>query len=205
MIISWILVAAAALTDWWAVENDRPKVELFAKPLVMVFLIGAVLAIDAEPDHARWWFVAALAAGLIGDILLLPHINNFIGGLAAFALGHGLYLGGLSMMAVQGVPLLVGLATGAILVAVVARPIVNALRGHKLAVPVNIYIALSAAVVALASASGRWLLAAGAIAFALSDALLGSDKFVQPAPHRRVWIHRLYHLGQAGLVAGLAI
>jgi len=34
--------------------------------------------------------------------------------------------------------------------------------------------------------------------------LLGLDRFVYPAPHRRVLVHMLYHLGQAGFVWGLA-
>ena len=61
------------------------------------------------------------------------------------------------------------------------------------------------ALVVLGVASGRPAAAAGAVLFAVSDGLLGADRFAQPAPQRRVVVHILYHLGQAGLVLGLQV
>lgn len=196
--------AGAALVDWWAVATGRARVEQGAKPLVMVALVGVALVVEAEPASARWWFVAALVAGLIGDVLLLPAVDRFLGGLAAFAVGHGLYVVGLAQMGLRLGLGALGLVVGVGLLAVLGRPIVAAVRTSRLAFPVMAYIGLVAAVVAAAIATGRPLAAAGAVAFALSDALLGTDRFVTPRSDRRVWVHVLYHVGQAGLVLGLA-
>jgi len=203
MILWLILAASLALADWWAVDNDHPRVETVAKPLVMVALIGVALTIEAEPASARLWFAAALLAGLIGDVLLLPAVDRFLGGLAAFLVGHGLYLAGLAPLVDDRNSLLVGLAVGMVLLTVLGRPIINSVRSTPFAAPVTLYIAVVGGVVTLAVATDRWLIGLGAVAFALSDTLLGSDRFVTPRPARRVWVHRLYHLGQAGLILGL--
>ena len=68
--------------------------------------------------------------------------------------------------------------------------------------PVIAYIGITVAIMLLGTATGRWLVAFGALAFASSDGLLGSDRFVRPAPDRRVVVHLLYHLGQAAILAG---
>lgn len=203
----FIIFAAAGLTavvDWWSVATRNHRVETIAKPLVMIWLIIAALLIDADPTSVRPWIVAGLVAGLAGDIFLLPNVDKFLAGLGAFLVGHVLYFGGLVQIRGGLVPLIIGVVAGAALLALIGRPIVQAVRSTSYFVPVTVYIVAVAALVVVGIATGRWVLAAGAVSFALSDALLGSDRFVKPAPQRRVYIHVLYQLGQAGLVIGIA-
>jgi uncharacterized membrane protein YhhN len=202
-----IVLAAAGLTamvDWWSVATRNYRVETIAKPLVMIWLIIAALIIDADPTSARPWIVAGLVAGLAGDIFLLPNFDRFLAGLGAFLVGHVLYIGGLIQIRDGWVLFVIGAVAGVALLAVIGRPIVLAVRGTSYFVPVTIYIGAVGALVVVGIATGRWVLAAGAVSFALSDALLGSDRFVTPAPNRRVYVHVLYQLGQAGLVIGLS-
>lgn len=202
-----IVLAAAGLTalvDWWSVATDHRRIEAVAKPLVMIWLIIAALIIDADPTSVRPWIVAGLVAGLAGDIFLLPNVDRFLAGLGAFLIGHALYVGGLIQIRDGWVLFVIGLVAGVGLLAVIGRPIVLAVRGTSYFVPVTIYMVAVGALVVVGIATGRWVLAAGAVAFALSDALLGSDRFVTPAPNRRVYIHMLYQLGQAGLVIGIS-
>jgi alkenylglycerophosphocholine/alkenylglycerophosphoethanolamine hydrolase len=202
-----IVLAAAGVTavvDWWSVATDNRRVEAAAKPLVMIWLIAAALLIDADPTSARPWIVAGLIAGLAGDIFLLPNVDKFLAGLGAFLVGHILYFGGLVQIRDGWTAMLIGAVAGVALLAVIGRPIVMAVRGSSYFLPVTVYIGAVGALVVVGVGTGRWVLAAGAVAFALSDGLLGSDRFVKPAPHRRVYIHMLYHVGQAGLVIGLA-
>ena len=202
-----IVLAAAGLTaivDWWSVATDHRRIEAVAKPLVMIWLIIAALVIDADPTSVRPWIVAGLVAGLAGDIFLLPNVDRFLAGLGAFLVGHVLYVGGLIQIRDGWVLFVIGLVAGVGLLAVIGRPIVLAVRGTSYFVPVTIYMVAVGALVVVGIATGRWVLAAGAVAFALSDALLGSDRFVTPAPNRRVYIHMLYQLGQAGLVIGIS-
>lgn len=202
-----LVLAAAGLTavvDWWSVATDHRRVEAIAKPLVMIWLIIAAIVIDADPSAVRPWIVGALVAGLVGDILLLPNVDKFLAGLGAFLVGHVLYFGGLIQIRGSWIQLALGIIAGAALLALIGRPIVRAVRGTSYYVPVTVYMGAVSALAVVGIASGRWVLAAGAIAFALSDALLGSDRFVTPAPQRRVYIHVLYQLGQAALVIGTA-
>ena len=53
------LTLAVAAVDWWAVNDPgRRRVELIAKPLTLVVLIGAALALDPVDPTVRAWFVA---------------------------------------------------------------------------------------------------------------------------------------------------
>lgn len=205
MIVVVIVVAAVvAVVDWTAVITGRRAVESVAKPLVMVALIAVALTVDADPAGARWWIVAGLACGILGDVFLLPHVDRFVEGLAAFLIGHVLYVVAFLIMFDGVVPLVVGVVVAATVFVVMAPPIVRSVAGHRLHAPVTAYMGVTGAVVMLGVATGRLPIALGAVMFAVSDGLLGSNRFVAPAPRRRVLIHVLYHLGQAGIVVGLA-
>lgn len=203
MTVGLVLAGVAAAIDWWSVKNGRREIETIAKPLVMVGLIVAALAIDADPASARIWIVGGLAFGLIGDVCLLPQVDRFIEGLGAFLVGHVLYAVALVQMYDGIVPLAIGTVIAGVIVAMMAIPIFRAVRGGKLQIPVTLYMCAVAGVAVLGFATARWPLALGALLFALSDGLLGTDRFVTPAPNRRVVVHMLYHLGQAGLVIGV--
>ena len=202
-VVALVMAGGLALVDWWAVHRRRPAIESLAKPAAMVALVVAAATGTAEP--VRPWLVAALLLGLVGDVLLLPAVDRFVAGLAAFLAGH-LALVGAAMAAGlsgTGAPAL-GLVGAAVAVVAVGRPIVAAVAGSRLRWPVVAYVTVIAAMLAAVVGTGRWVAAAGAVLFALSDSLLGWTRFVTPRHDRRWLVHATYHLGQGLLVVGLA-
>ncbi len=192
-----------AFVDWWSVATGRASIEALAKPLVMVALILAASVSD-QPDTVRWLIIGGLVFGLVGDVLLLPRLDNFIGGLAAFLVGHALYVAAFVAIGSSAPVLLVGLATAGLIGWFIGRPIVAAVKETKLAIPVLLYFLTISAMVVTGIGTGVSQIAAGALIFALSDGLLGTDRFVDERSDRRAWVHVLYHLGQIGIVAGIA-
>jgi uncharacterized membrane protein YhhN len=190
------------LFDWWSVASRRPTVESAAKPAVMIALIGVAVLGDVDPTSIRPWIVAGLAFGLLGDIALLPRLDRFVVGLSAFLLGHLAYVVAFVLLWSPSAWLVAGAAGLATLVIAVGRPIERSLRTDPLHLPVVAYIAVSGAVVMTGSGTGRALIVAGTLAFAASDGILGADRFLEPTRDRRVWVHVLYQLGQAGIVVG---
>ncbi len=198
-----LIAAVAAVADWAAVKTHRRRVETAAKPLVMLALIGLVATAEATPDGTRPWILVALVCGLVGDIALLPSIDRFIVGLGSFLVGHLAYVIAFSTMWRTSWWLVVGGAGAIGLLATFGRPIVASLRDSPLRWPVVAYIAVTCLVIVTGAGTGRAVIALGALAFALSDGLLGWNRFVSPVPDRRVWVHVLYHLGQAAIVVGV--
>lgn len=169
----------------------------------MVALIGVALLIDAEPATSRWLVIAGLTCGLAGDVLLLPQVDRFLAGLGAFLVGHGMYIVAFLLMDLAFIGIVGGLAAAAVLAIYLGWPIITRVYRGAYGVPVMAYLAVTMALVVVATATHRWPIAAGGVFFAVSDGLLGLDRFVYPAPQRRVLVHILYHLGQAGFVLGL--
>ena len=65
------------------------------------------------------------------------------------------------------------------------------------------YIAVIAAMLASALASGNVVAAVGAALFVASDSMIAWNRFVRPFAAADVAIMVTYHLGQAGLVLSL--
>ncbi len=193
---------AIALVDWWSVAKKRPDIERLAKPLVMVPLIVAAATTSAARD-VGWFLAAGLVGGLVGDVMLLERFDRFVVGLAAFLVGHLLYVVAFVRVGIEIVPFIVGTVVAAAVMSLAGRPILAGVDGSRLQRPVQAYMATIAVMVATGVGTGRPLAALGAVCFALSDALLGHDRFVEPRPDRRVVVHLLYHLGQWGIVLGL--
>lgn len=202
------LAAATALVDWWAVAARRRRVEYVAKPGVMVWLIGAALAID--PGGSSWTsalFVLALIFSLAGDVFLMLEEERFIAGLASFLVAHVAYVAGLAATELAGAGrLTVGAAVVVVGAALLGRRITSAARDTDpaLVAPVALYVVVISAMVASAIATGIAVAVAGAGLFYASDALLAWNRFVAPMRHGRVAVIVTYHLGQALLVASLA-
>jgi len=217
----WILMAlagAAAVVDWVAVGSGNRRLEYAAKPAVLGALVAAaaVLPLDHTDLVARrWWFVAALACCLVGDVLLMLPGNLFVPGLAAFLVGHGLFIVGLLQPpAPPGVPpfsfAVTGLVAAAVVVvavesvpgAILLRSLVTA-RHEALVAPVCVYTAAIATMVVLAVNVGVVAAAIGSVLFLVSDTLLSWNRFVRPVPSGPVAVHVTYHLAQAFLVVSL--
>jgi len=217
----WILLAVAgvaAVTDWWAVGTDNSHLEFVAKPAVLAALVAAAALIPA--DHTdlssrRWWFVAALACCLLGDVLLMLPQDLFVPGLAAFLGGHVLFIVGLVQPASPpSVPPFTFSTTGiavalGIVIVVEAVPSTLILRSllrqgqRALMGPVCVYMAAIVTMVVLATNVGVPAAAVGACAFLVSDTLLAVNRFVRPIRQGTLLVHITYHVAQLLLVVSL--
>jgi alkenylglycerophosphocholine hydrolase len=196
------LALVVAAIDWFAVSGSHDRVEAGAKPGVLMALIAAALMVDPASNSMRWWFVAALALSLVGDIALLPRLDAFVAGLGAFLIAHVAYVIGMAPHVESlGLALIAAVIVLADL-AVVGRPVLHRAPSPLRAPVVSYFVAISAMVV-VAYATGSYVLAAAALLFLASDSLLGWSRFVAPAPGGRLAVHVTYHLAQAGLVLGL--
>ena len=202
LIVATLLVAAA---DWWAVTTARRSVEYVLKPLTMVVLIAAVLAMEPTSDDARLFILAGLVCSLAGDVFLMLDERFFIGGLVSFLLGHVMYVIGLLQFDVEPPLLLVGVLLVLVAAAVIGSKVVAGARRHdeRLAAPVAVYMAVISLMVVSAFGTAIPIAIAGAVLFFASDGILGWYRFVQPLPHGRLAIMTTYHLGQIGLALAL--
>lgn len=200
------LAAMIMLVDWWAVGSAKGRIEEFAKPLAMVGLIAVTLSINDMPDGVRPWIVGALILGMIGDIFLLPRVDQFEPGLGAFLVGHLLYVVALVKVGVTPPMLLVGIVVAAIMLGTIGSKILGAVTGSELFAPVLAYNLVISAMAIAAFGTGNPIAIVGALAFAVSDSIIGYDRFVlADGSDHRIPIIVLYHLGQVGLVAGMAL
>jgi uncharacterized membrane protein YhhN len=217
----WILIgvaAVAAVVDWVAVVRDDVRVEYGAKPAVLaaLTLAAAVLPVDhTDLLHRKWWFVAALACSLLGDVLLMLPNDLFVPGLSAFLAGHVLFIIGLLQPpSPPGTPPFAfsaqGLAVAAVVVVVAAAwPAFLIFRslagdgGGELVGAVAVYLVAIATMAVLAANVGVPAAAAGAALFVVSDTVLALNRFVRPLHHGDVAVHITYHLAQGLLVLSL--
>jgi uncharacterized membrane protein YhhN len=146
----------------------------------------AVLLAAAAVTHPilreRRWLVIALLGSAAGDFLLaMPWWKpSFVLGLAAFLIAHLCFLAALIPLCSTSAARFT--AAAAVVGACVALLIWfwPTLIAEAMAVPVTIYMAVLAAMVcaALLARLPTWWTALGAVCFALSDAMIGIDKFV---------------------------
>ncbi len=217
----WILIGVAALAavvDWVAVARGDRRGEFAAKPAVLAALTLAAAVLPADHTdlvHRRWWFVAALACSLLGDVLLMLPKDLFVAGLSAFLVGHVLFIVGLLQPpSPAGSPPFAFSTTGLALAAVVvtaaaAWPAFLIFRslvrdGHReLVAPVAVYLVAIATMAVLAANVGVPAATAGAALFVVSDTVLALNRFVRPFRHGNVAVHVTYHLAQGLLVLSL--
>jgi uncharacterized membrane protein YhhN len=212
VLLGAFLVAAAA--DWGAVaahERGRPalprRIRWLTKPLPLVLLIAAAIALDPGDPAVRALFVVGLVLSLAGDVALLSE-QGFVAGLAAFLLAHVAYAAGFLAGDVALPALAVGAAAMALFDVVTGRRLVRALRDSGrpgLVPPVVAYMLAISAMVASAAGSLDAVAIAGAILFAASDTLLAEGRFVRSVRHGDLAVMVLYHLGQGLLVVSLAV
>lgn len=208
MLLLLVICLAAVMMsiDWWAVGSAKVRVEEFAKPLTMIGLVAVALVLGDIPDGVRPWIVGALVLGMIGDIFLLPRVDQFEAGLASFLVGHLLYVVALIKVGVTTEWIGIGLVAAALLLGVVGRRILKAVAGTDLFGPVLAYNLVISAMAVAAFGTANPIAIVGALAFAASDSIIGYDRFVSTdGTEHRIPIIVLYHLGQVGLVAGMAM
>ena len=219
--VFWMLMGTAALAaggDWWAVGTGSARLEYVAKPAVLAALTAAATSIpDGQIDlvDRRWWFVAALASCLVGDVLLMLPRDLFLPGLAAFLLGHLLFIVGLlqppsstgvAPFAFSAVGLLVAAVSVVVIESVPGILVIRSLLAsgrRSLIAPVCGYMAAIVTTVVLATNVGILAAAIGGVFFLLSDTLLAWNRFVRPIRQGTLAVHVTYHLAQALLVLSL--
>ncbi len=196
------IAGVSAIANWWSRLQHDDRIEAWSKPLVTIAMIAAALTIDAAPDSARVWFVLGLVACLIGDVALLPAVDRFIVGLGAFWIGHAIFCIGASTIGVHRTWTVVPVVVLSLGVGVFAGP--RIVRGSgSLAPAVALYLAAIVVMAVLVGATGRIAGMVGAMAFVVSDAVLGWNRFVRRERWANVTIMVTYHLALGGLVLTL--
>jgi uncharacterized membrane protein YhhN len=208
-VVLLIAAAAVALVDWWAVASGRRRVEYVVKPLTMALLVGVAATAGDPSGDVRAWLVAGAALGLVGDIALMGDGEiEFMVGLGAFALGHLAYAVAAVLIGFDPAWALVGAVFMAALLSFrfATRTVPGARRfgDRALAGAVIFYACVITAMVVTAWGTTAALAGFGAMAFAISDWVLGHERFVGPIPGGRLSVMVPYHVGQALLIVGLA-
>lgn len=199
--------ALAAITNWIARWRDNGGVEAWVKPLTTMFVIGLAIANNSEIKYSGI-AVLALVLCLEGDIALLPAIDKFIVGLAAFLLGHiafivlfvryGMPHRGLGAIAIGG---------AVVLAATAGRAIVRG-AGRKeaaLRIPVVAYLVVICTMAVFGWATGRGWVIAGTTLFVISDTLLGWGRFARDREVTDSWHSVAVMVTYHGAIAALAL
>ncbi len=199
------VTVAAAVVDWVAVRHGNRAIEFVCKPLTLGLLTLAALALDPRDPTVRAWFVAALLASLVGDVLLMLPGDLFVPGLAAFLVAHLAYVVGFLVGGLHVEATLLGLVLAALGAVTVGRRLLAAVAtgAPDMAGPIGIYMVVISAMLVCAVGSGRAVAAVGAGLFYVSDALIGWNRFVRPAAGGDTAVMVTYHLGQILLVLSL--
>ncbi len=189
--------------------RDRAPLVAIGKLVAASAYVGAALALGAMESRYGQVLVAGMACCWLGDLFLVSPGNRsmFTAGLAAFLLGHLVYVvafmaRGVSQIAagMAAVPL----AALALLVATWLKPHLEA----RMRVPVHLYIGAISAMVVIAVgtyfANGGWTLLAGAILFFISDLGVARHRFVAPGFVNRAIGLPIYFSAQLMLAASVA-
>jgi uncharacterized membrane protein YhhN len=205
---AWAAFAATvvvAIVDWIAVLASSRRLEYAAKPAVMVGLIAVAILLHPTTELERWFFVGALALGLVSDVFLMLPRDMFLAGLVAALVEHIAYTAGFRARTLDALLFGLALIVALVSVAVFLPTIHRALRrDHRTLVgPVLGYVAVFVVMVASAGGSGSRVALVGALLFFYSDALLAWNRFVHPVTWGRFANIVAYHSGQALLVLSL--
>lgn len=187
----WYAGAAAALGYVVAVVWGRA-----GWPKVLPALLLGVAVAPVSP-------VGALAFGFcaLGDGLLLDKERYFLHGLAAFLVGHLLFVPVFIGRAAGAPPAWLAVAMGVLAVGVLGV-VVPRLKG-VLRVAVPVYALALAAMVVSAGALGP-VAAAGALSFAVSDSTLAVNRFVKPLRRADLVVMVTYYAALLAIAASFS-
>jgi uncharacterized membrane protein YhhN len=180
---------------------------------VLTALLGAALVWPATPgdgEAVRPWLIAALAASLAGDVLLLGS-GRFVAGLVAFLVAHLAYLVAFAQLPGSAPWAVAGVVIAAIVAATMGRVLLAAAGRSGLAAPVAVYLVAICGMAIAATRTGLPAAILGAWLFVASDAMLAWGRVVAPssasprgAARLRVAVMVTYHVGQVLLLLALA-
>ncbi|MBE0680366.1 MAG: lysoplasmalogenase [Anaerolineales bacterium] len=218
MIIFLIAAFVFAALEALALQKNWFKLEVFAKPGVMIALF-LWLWTSAGLGGALLWFGLGILLSLVGDVLLMISLDRlFLAGLASFLLAHIAYIIGFNTplpgMNFFGIvfAVIIGLGGARIIRRILDR--LPAAGQGRMRAPIIIYsfvisIMLLSAMIKLTDiswdAGAAALVSVGAFLFYISDIILAWNKFVAPIQHGRIYNIAAYHLGQIALISGVLV
>ena len=203
----WLILAVmGAVAYLYGVTMQATLLCLLSKPVPVLALLGWLQ--DAPASPYRRWISIGLMFSLLGDILLAWPVDLFVFGLGAFLVAHLAYLKAYLVDCRRPalLPLALALLAGVSLFSVMAAKGLG-----DLLIPVAVYaLAISAMLWRALARLGTqvpkrsaWLAAAGALAFVVSDSLIGIDRFVLPFGAAPYLIILSYWIGQWGIAASV--
>jgi len=203
--LSLICTAIAAVTNWSTRLWPNRTLETISKPVTTLLVIWVAIAADG-PRTATVLAVVGLVFCLIGDIALLEVVDKFIVGLASFLIGHLVFVAMFVNMHLRR-PMW-GIVAAVLLVvhaALIGRKILSGAATNKpeLKAPVMAYLLIISSMAVVAAMTGSWWAIAGAVAFVISDTLLGWREFVAPQRWLPIAVMVTYHAALVGLALGL--
>ncbi|NVK52274.1 MAG: lysoplasmalogenase [Flavobacteriaceae bacterium] len=186
IILPTVLFLIAAIADVSAVIVENETIRLVSKPMLITLLALVYLVSVSKPN---FWFVLGLFFCFLGDVFLLFNGTNFFMlGLAAFLLGHVVYIKVASSFLPSHLTFkIVTSALPFVFFLVLLLYIIQNNLGELL-FPVVVYgVTISSfGTVALLnyreekSIENTWLFI-GALTFIVSDSLLALNKFYEPS------------------------
>lgn len=196
LIIYAIIVAALVIAE---VREARNWQRIF-KPLAAlgfcgIAIWGGVFGGTLEPLYGKI-ILAALIACAIGDVCLLSRDNPnlFKAGMAAFALGHTLYIWAIIT---AGTSLNIIALILLILVGAVVYRSLHSKLPSDMRIPVLVYTTIIMGMVLAAVGSHISIIIIAALMFAVSDIFVARDRFTAPNPKNALAISPLYFGSQA--------
>ncbi|MDG1041182.1 MAG: lysoplasmalogenase [Polaribacter sp.] len=201
ILLPTILFFIAAIADVYGIIFANETVKVIAKPMLLTLLVVVYLVAVKEP---LFWYVLGMFLCFIGDVLLMFNgANFFMFGLAAFLLGHVVYIKVTSMFLPSNITMKMISSAFPFVVFFAVLMYVLYPNLEELQIPVFVYgitISTFGAIALLnyrseKSTENLWLLI-GALLFILSDSILALNKFYKPNEIYAVAIMVTYILAQ---------
>jgi alkenylglycerophosphocholine/alkenylglycerophosphoethanolamine hydrolase len=204
-----VLTLVSALSNWCsrlpAAGARGHRLEQITKPLTTMLVI-AIAATSGAPQAEVVIAVVALTMCLAGDVALMPIVDNFVLGLAAFLVGHVVFIALFVRFGLRHPSLASVAAAGGLGLAVgIGGRIVRGARVKDVALtlPVCAYLVVIIAMMVVGWATGRGWVVAGSLLFVVSDSILGWEEFVDRRPWMPVAVMITYHAAIVSLALSL--
>lgn len=198
-VIIFVCLSAAAVLVLAESRNWRIG-KVLCKVIASTAFVLVALQLHATASRYGQLILIALVLSWIGDVCLLSHRTRpFLSGIAFFLLAHIAFAMAFGTRALDTRSLLVGLALMSCVGLSTFRWLWNHLTNYyKTAIGAYIaaIVAMCSFAIAVSAATGSWLPAVGALAFAASDISVARDRFVAPGLVNKAWGLPLYYTAQ---------
>jgi len=210
IIILGIILLVGVL--YYEKKKDRILLLITKSVLSLLFVITALLQPHPVPTYYHYLLIGLIFC-LMGDVCLaLPQKKAFMGGLAAFLVGHVFYI--VSFLSLTSI--FHWISPGLIIFIGMSALIFFWLRPHlrSMLIPVLLYILVITVMASGAwtvfwkssfQISGRALLLVGAFCFYVSDVLVARNKFIKEKYRNRLLGLPLYYAGQFMLAFSIGL